>query len=151
MLMLNRPFASDTQFGTRVAIFLVVGLVVGGTGRISGAVPGAFVYFFVPYFVSEWTYDQSGMPPGLREVTRPLFDWLPQAGTTISGLLFGVTLLVLMFLLPGGFVDGVRRVRRSHRAGRAASSLVVRRAAGSSYAQNLRITVTTSTVATSTG
>ena len=32
MLMLNRPFASDAQFGTRVAIFLVVGLVVGGTG-----------------------------------------------------------------------------------------------------------------------
>ena len=111
MLMLNRPFASETQFGTRVAIFLIVGLVVGGTGSIAGAVPGAFVYFFVPYFVSEWTYDQSGMPPGLREVTSPIFSWLRPAGPTISGLLFGVALLVLMFLLPGGFVDGARRVR----------------------------------------
>jgi branched-chain amino acid transport system permease protein len=111
MLMLNRPFASDAQFGTRVAIFLVVGLVVGGTGTIAGAIPGAFVYFFVPYYVAEWTYDQSGMPPGLRQLTSPLFEWLRPAGATISGLLFGVTLLVLMFLLPGGIVDGLRRIR----------------------------------------
>jgi fumarate reductase subunit D len=66
---------------------------------------------FVPYFVSEWTYDQSGMPPGLRQVTSPIFSWLRPAGPTISGLLFGLALLVLMFLLPGGFVDGARRVR----------------------------------------
>jgi branched-chain amino acid transport system permease protein len=33
MLMINRPFASDVQFGTRQAIFLVVGLVVGGHRR----------------------------------------------------------------------------------------------------------------------
>ena len=111
MLMLDRPFASDAQFGMRVAIFLVVGLVVGGTGRIAGAIPGAFVYFFVPYYVSEWTYDQSGMPPGLRQLARPLFEWLPPAGATLSSLLFGATLLLLMFVLPGGIVDGARRVR----------------------------------------
>jgi branched-chain amino acid transport system permease protein len=112
MLMLNRPFASDAQFGTKVAIFLVVGVVVGGTGCLSGAVPGAFVYLFVPYFVAEWTDDQSGMPPGLRQVVRPVFRWLEPAGTTIAGFLFGATLLLLMFLLPGGFIDGVRRARR---------------------------------------
>ena len=55
MLMMNRPFASDVQFGLNLAIFLVVGLVAGGAGTISGAVPGAFIYLFVPYFVSEWT------------------------------------------------------------------------------------------------
>ena len=49
------------------------------------------------------------MPPGLREVTSPIFSWLRPAGPTISGLLFGVALLVLMFVLPGGFVDGARR------------------------------------------
>ena len=41
MLMMNRPFASDVQFGLTLAIFLVVGLVAGGAGTISGAVPGA--------------------------------------------------------------------------------------------------------------
>ena len=52
MLMMNRPFASDVQFGLNLAIFLVVGLVIGGAGTISGAVPGALVYVFVPYFMS---------------------------------------------------------------------------------------------------
>ena len=66
MLMINRPFASDVQFGLTLAIFLVVGLVAGGAGTISGAVPGALIYVFVPYFVSEWTTDQSGMPPGAQ-------------------------------------------------------------------------------------
>ena len=40
MLMMNRPFASDVQFGLQLAIFLVVGLVAGGAGTISGAIPG---------------------------------------------------------------------------------------------------------------
>jgi branched-chain amino acid transport system permease protein len=110
MLMINRPFASDALFGTRVAIFLVVGVVVGGVGTISGAVPGAFTYFFVPYFVSEWTYDQRGMPPGLRQLASPLFEWLPGGGG-LSSAFFGVALLVLVFLLPGGFVSGMRAVR----------------------------------------
>src|SRR5919112_677815 len=55
MLIMNRPFATDAMFGTRMALFLVVGLVAGGVGSISGAVPGAFVYLFVPHFVGEWT------------------------------------------------------------------------------------------------
>ena len=74
MLMINRPFASDVQFGLNLAIFLVVGLVAGGAGTISGAVPGALIYVFVPYFVGEWTLDQTGMPPGIKQATKPLFN-----------------------------------------------------------------------------
>jgi branched-chain amino acid transport system permease protein len=111
MLMIDRPFASDIQFGTRQAIFLVAGLVVGGTGAIAGAIPGAFVYFFVPYYVSGWLYDPSGMPPGLRQLVTPLVDWLRPGGAGVAALLFGVALLLLMFVLPGGLIDGVRRVR----------------------------------------
>jgi branched-chain amino acid transport system permease protein len=111
MLMMNRPFASDVQFSTKVSIFLVVGLVIGGVGALSGAVPGAFVYLFVPYFVAQWTYDQSGMPPVLRQVTAPLFAWLHPAGAGAVDIIFGITLLALMFLLPGGLIAGVRRLR----------------------------------------
>jgi branched-chain amino acid transport system permease protein len=113
MLMMNRPFASDVQFGLTLAIFLVVGLVAGGAGTLSGAVPGALIYVFVPYFMSEWTQDQSGMPPVLKQVTKPLFDWLEgrQGGDSIAGVFFGLGLLMLIFLLPGGFVDGMRRLR----------------------------------------
>jgi branched-chain amino acid transport system permease protein len=113
MLMINRPFASDVQFGLTLAIFLVVGLVAGGAGTISGAVPGAMIYVFVPYFVGVWTNDQSGMPPGLKQVTKPLFTWLenrPGAGA-ISQVFFGIGLLLLVFLLPGGCTAGFRKLR----------------------------------------
>jgi branched-chain amino acid transport system permease protein len=111
MLMMNRPFASEVQFGTRVAIFLVVGVVIGGAGTIAGAIPGAIAYLFVPYFVSGWAVDSSGLPPGVRQITKPLFDWLRPAGSAAAGIFFGLMLLLLMFLLPGGFVDGARRLR----------------------------------------
>jgi branched-chain amino acid transport system permease protein len=111
--MMNRPFASDVGFGLALAIFLVVGLVVGGAGTVSGAVPGAMIYVFVPYFMSEWTADQDGMPPVVKQVTAPLFDWLEnrQGGDAIAGVFFGLGLLLFVFLLPGGFVDGMRRLR----------------------------------------
>jgi branched-chain amino acid transport system permease protein len=113
MLMMNRPFASDVQFALDLAIFLVVGLVVGGAGTVSGAIPGAMIYVFVPYFMSEWTNDQSGMPPGLQQVTKPLFSWLEdrQGAGAIAGVFFGVGLVIFVFLLPGGFIDGMRRLR----------------------------------------
>jgi branched-chain amino acid transport system permease protein len=113
MLMINRPFASDIQFGLTLAIFLVVGLVAGGAGTISGAVPGALIYVFVPYFVAQWTTDQSGMPPGVKQITQPLFDWLEgrPGADAVSGVFFGVGLLILVFLLPGGFVAGMRKLR----------------------------------------
>ena len=111
LLMMDRPFASDVQYGTTMAIFLVVAMVIGGTGTISGAVPGAFVYLFVPYFMTQWTFDQSGMPPGLRQVTAPLFDLLRPGGGAAVGIVFGLALLLLMFVLPGGFVAGMRMLR----------------------------------------
>jgi len=111
MLMMNRPFATDDMFGTRMALFLLVALVAGGAGTIAGAVPGAFVYLFVPYFVGEWTFDQRGMPPVLREAAAPLFDVLDPAGVAAASAVFGVALLVLMFVSPGGLVGGARRLR----------------------------------------
>jgi branched-chain amino acid transport system permease protein len=113
MLMMNKPFASDTQFTIQLAIFLVVGLVIGGAGTISGAVPGALVYVFIPYFMSAWTNDQSGMPVGIKQITRPLFDWLStrQGKGAIAGVFFGVLLLITVFILPGGIIDGLRRLR----------------------------------------
>jgi branched-chain amino acid transport system permease protein len=111
MLMMNRPFASDVQFGIRVAIFLVVGVVIGGAGSVAGAVPGAIAYVFVPYFVTGWAVDSDGLPPGVKQVTAPLFDWLKPAGSAAAGIFFGLLLLLLVFVLPGGFIDGFRRLR----------------------------------------
>ena len=73
LLMLNRPFATDALFDVKMSIFLVAALVIGGNGTISGAVVGALAYIFVPFFLTEWAFDQGGLPPGVRQVTRPLF------------------------------------------------------------------------------
>jgi branched-chain amino acid transport system permease protein len=111
MLMMDRPFATPVQFDMQVAIFLVVGLVVGGVGTISGSVAGAFVYIFVPLFVTQWAFDQHGIPFGLRQITSPLFHLLHPAGGDAVGILFGLALIALMFVLPGGFTAGMRRLR----------------------------------------
>ncbi len=111
LLMLNRPFASDVLFDPQMSIFLLAGLVIGGTGTLSGAVPGALAYVFVPYFMTTWAYDQSGLAPGVRQLTKPLFVLLRPAGGEAAGIFFGAALVVLMFVLPGGFVAGLRRLR----------------------------------------
>src|SRR6185312_9518313 len=111
MLMMNRPFATDSMFNFRMSIFLVAALVIGGVGTLSGAVPGALAYVFVPFYLTEWAFDQRGLPPGIRFVTRPLFVVLRPAGGDAGAIFFGFALILLTFLLPGGFVAGVRRVR----------------------------------------
>ena len=111
LLMLNRPFATDALFDVKMSIFLVAALVIGGNGTISGAVVGALAYVFVPFFLTEWAFDQGGLPPGVRQVTRPLFVLMHPAGGDAGAVFFGVALIVLTMVLPGGFVSGVRSVR----------------------------------------
>jgi branched-chain amino acid transport system permease protein len=96
-VMLN-PFASDTQFSVQLAILLVVGLVVGGAATLGGAIPGALLVEFIPWYASEWSKNFSFLKnrPGAGQV---------------AGVLFGLLLLVLVFALPGGVVDGFRRLR----------------------------------------
>src|SRR4051794_26742942 len=97
MLMMSRPFASTALFDLQVALFLVAGLVIGGTGTISGSIAGACTYLFVPYFVTAWTFDQSGMPPGLRPLTAPVFAALEPGGSGGVGVVFGGVLILLVF------------------------------------------------------
>ena len=90
-------FVAPDVFGINLAIFLVVGLVVGGVGTLSGAVIGGIVIIFVPLWAS-----QVASVPGVPE--RFL------RGPTGSFFL-GVLLIILTFVLPGGVVYGFRRLR----------------------------------------
>ena len=90
-------FVAPDVFGVNLAIFLVVGLVVGGVGTLSGAVIGGIVIVFVPLWAS-----QVASVPGVPErfLRGP-------TGTFFLGLL----LIILTFVLPGGIIYGARRLR----------------------------------------
>ena len=89
--------ASPGDFSQLLAIFFIVGLVVGGVGTLSGAVVGGIVIAFVP----EWSSSTTDVP-GVPE------RWLQgPTGTLVLGLL----LILLTFVLPGGIVAGVRKMR----------------------------------------
>ncbi len=90
-------FVAPDVFGINLAIFLIVGLVVGGVGTLSGAVIGGLVIVFVPVWAS-----QIASVPGVPE--RFL------RGPTGTFFL-GVLLIILTFFLPGGIVYGARRIR----------------------------------------
>lgn len=90
-------FVAPDVFGINLAIFLIVGLVVGGVGTLSGAVIGGIVIVFVPVWAA-----QIESVPGVPErfLRGP-------TGTFFLGLL----LIILTFFLPGGIVYGVRKIR----------------------------------------
>lgn len=89
--------ASPGDFTQLLSIYFIVGLVVGGVGTLSGAVIGGLVIAFVP----DWASSTSELP-GIPE------RWLQ--GPT-GPLILGVMLIVLTFVLPGGVIAGVRRMK----------------------------------------
>ncbi len=89
--------ASPNDFTQLLSIFFIVGLVVGGVGTLSGAVVGGLIIVFVP----DWASSTQSLP-GVPE------KWLE--GPTGS-LIMGLMLIVLTFVLPGGIVAGVRKLR----------------------------------------
>ncbi len=89
--------ASQGDFTQLLSILFIVGLVVGGVGTLSGAVIGGLVIAFIP----EWASSTQNMP-GVPD------RWLQ--GPT-GGLILGVGLIVLTFVLPGGIISGVRKLR----------------------------------------
>ena len=89
--------ASQGDFTQLLSILFVVGMVVGGVGTLSGAVIGGLVIAFVP----DWASSTQNLP-GVPE------RWLQ--GPT-GGFILGVLLIVLTFVLPGGIIAGVRRVK----------------------------------------
>jgi branched-chain amino acid transport system permease protein len=80
-------FVGPDSFGIHMAIAFISLVVVGGLGTISGAVLGAFFIVYVP----EWTTD------------------INQAA---SGLVYGLALIVFMFVMPFGLGGLLRAALR---------------------------------------
>ena len=89
--------ASEGDFTQLISILFVVGMVVGGVGTLSGAVVGGLVIAFIP----DWASSTQNLPLVPER-------WLQ--GPT-GGLILGIGLIVVTFVLPGGVVSGIRQIR----------------------------------------
>jgi branched-chain amino acid transport system permease protein len=97
MYVMAIQFVAPDVFGINLAIFLIVGLVVGGVGTLSGAVIGGLTIIFVPLWASQISSVPAIPERFLRGPTGTFF--------------LGVLLIVLTFFLPGGVVYGARQIR----------------------------------------
>jgi branched-chain amino acid transport system permease protein len=108
-------FVNPDTFPIALSIFLLVGIVVGGLGRLSGLVVGAIFVAFLPL----WAQGQdlgSLLPDRVIQgdtISIPILgDWLFK-GTSAPGgpaIVYGVVLILLMFLLPTGVAGLFHRV-----------------------------------------
>lgn len=80
-------FVNPDTFPITLSIFLLVGVVVGGLGSLVGVIAGAIVIQFLPIWAQEVSKS-----PGAPSVV------------------YGAFLILLMFLLPGGFAGLLRRI-----------------------------------------
>ena len=83
------------------AITFLVIMVVGGSGSLWGPIVGAVVYEFITEKTGDWTSDQA--IPGLF---RPIFSW---SKVSPAGGIFGLALVMLMFVAPLGIAGWVRQ------------------------------------------
>lgn len=100
-----QPFASQGSFLVDLGITLIIGLVMGGVATIGGAIPGAIIVVIVRYLLEQLTAKEKvlGIDMGWLE-TR-------QGKGGVVSIAFGILLVIFVFVLPGGVMDGLRRLR----------------------------------------
>ena len=94
-------FVSPDSFLLPLSIFLLVGVVVGGLGSISGAFFGAIFIQFVPNIADQFS-------------------------KSAPAAIYGVLLIILMYLLPTGVMGMVRRLWARWQPGAARSRIDAR-------------------------
>jgi branched-chain amino acid transport system permease protein len=100
LLVISRAFINPDSFPVALSIFLLVGIVIGGLGGLSGLVFGAIFIAFLPL----WAQGQdlgSLLPDRIVEETQK------PGGPSI---VYGVVLILLMFVLPNGVGGLFRRI-----------------------------------------
>jgi branched-chain amino acid transport system permease protein len=83
------------SFTLALSITLLVAMVIGGMGSLAGAAIGAVLIVFLPGWATDLA---TGV--GLSA----------QDGANMANVLYGAVLIVVILVLPGGIVGGVRRL-----------------------------------------
>ncbi|MDQ0381084.1 branched-chain amino acid ABC transporter permease [Amycolatopsis thermophila] len=99
LLVIQVPAVSDSRFDLYLSIFLLVALIAGGSGSILGAIPGAVIFVVLRTYMADWAE------------SLDLLGGRPDGGQ-IVGIASGALLIAFVFLLPGGVVDGLGKLRR---------------------------------------
>jgi len=96
MLAMDKHFVGPEDMGIDFAIFLLVGLIVGGIASLKGSLIGGFAVVFVRQWASQ---------------TRVV----PALGWGLKGpygqLVLGALLIAVMFVMPGGIAAGLQKIR----------------------------------------
>ncbi len=108
-------FVNPDTFPIALSIFLLVGIVVGGLGGLSGLVVGAIFVAFLPL----WAQGQdlgSVLPDSVIQgdtISIPIIGDFLFKGTSAPGgpaIVYGIVLILLMFVLPNGVGGLFRRI-----------------------------------------
>jgi branched-chain amino acid transport system permease protein len=92
LLAIEVSYVNPDTFPLSLSILLLASVVVGGLGALSGVIFGALLLEFLPIYAQD--------PPLLP------FELSKQSPTVI----FGVMLILIMFVLPGGVASLIRRL-----------------------------------------
>jgi branched-chain amino acid transport system permease protein len=91
LLVMDTQFVSPDTFAVLLSIQLLTALFVGGIGTLSGSVVGGMFMVFVPWYTAQWAG--------------------PDATIIRPGVLYGLLLIGVMFVAPGGVMWLVRKAR----------------------------------------
>jgi len=108
LFAIANTFVNPDTFPVALSIFLLIGIVVGGLGGMSGLVFGAIFIYFLPLWAQG--QDLGSVLPDFVTQGGTIGDWLFK-GTSAPGgpaVVYGVVLILLMFVLPNG-VSGLFR------------------------------------------
>jgi branched-chain amino acid transport system permease protein len=100
LLAIETSYVNPDTFPVGLSILLLASAVIGGLSSLAGAVFGALLYEFLPIY--------SQNPPIFS------FEFADQAPSVV----FGVFLIVIMLLLPGGVAHFIRALAGAIRTGR---------------------------------
>jgi branched-chain amino acid transport system permease protein len=96
--------AAKGAFGIQLSLYLLAGVVIGGLGSLTGALWGAALLVFLP----NWTTDLASS-----------FSLSTNVSNNLPLAIYGLILIALVLLWPGGIQGGVRALWRSISARRA--------------------------------
>lgn len=90
-------YAGPGAFGIGLSLSLLVGVVLGGRDSLAGAVIGALLLVGLPIVITNVAGDRG---------------WPEQVANNSPSLIYGLLVVLVVLLLPGGLVSLVRRKRR---------------------------------------